>query len=199
MAYFWAQFNTHDNELFRWDTRIYLSDIETPRKDDLCIGAVVGKNPGSARGKVTDNGSLQPIHPAGDRLLPTVRNIVLKAYYRAGIEPPDRGYVQILNLLYLCSADLNNAVAKADKIEAGITCATEKDEFPWIWYVWGNQHSILDPFKKRYQSVLGGTHFFLEKHSKEVRVYRPSSSDFAKHTQGIRHADIVPFLSTIIN
>lgn len=36
------------DEIFRYDTRVYLNPIDFPRGDDICIGAIVGKNPGSA-------------------------------------------------------------------------------------------------------------------------------------------------------
>ncbi len=90
MSHFWAKFLSIDDETYRLDTRIYLKDIDSPREGDLCIGAIVGKNPGSAK-QSTSSGELQSIELANDKLLPTVRNIVTKAYLGANTFLPNRG------------------------------------------------------------------------------------------------------------
>lgn len=48
MSNYWAKFKKVDDDTFRFDTRIYLIKISEPSDDYICIGAVVGKNPGSA-------------------------------------------------------------------------------------------------------------------------------------------------------
>ncbi len=49
MSFYWANFQTLSGHAFRFDTRIYFEDINKPKDNDLCIGAVVGKNPGAAQ------------------------------------------------------------------------------------------------------------------------------------------------------
>ena len=52
------------------DTRVYLKQIQKPSNNDICLGAIVGKNPGSARGAISNE--LVQIDLQGDKLLPTV-------------------------------------------------------------------------------------------------------------------------------
>ena len=96
MSQFWAKFESIDNATYRLDTRIYLKDIDAPMEDDQCIGAVVGKNPGSAK-QSTSSSLLQSIELNGDKLLPTVLNILAKAYDKANVAIPERCFVQVLN------------------------------------------------------------------------------------------------------
>ena len=78
MNSYWAKFEKINGRLYRFDTRIYLSEIESPSSSDVCVGAVVGKNPGSANPSISSK-LIQPIDLNKDRLLPTVRNMVSKA------------------------------------------------------------------------------------------------------------------------
>lgn len=48
MSYYWAKFKKIDDNIFRFDTRVYLNPTKSPGENDICIGAIVGKNPGSA-------------------------------------------------------------------------------------------------------------------------------------------------------
>ena len=84
MTEFWAKFIPQNGEVFRMDTRVYLSPVTSPSDSDYCLGAVVGKNPGSAR-KSSQTEELQPIELSGDKLLPTVRNVVRKAFSQAAL------------------------------------------------------------------------------------------------------------------
>ena len=104
MAYYWANFKEIDGNLFRFDTRIYLNNITEPQVGDKCIGAVVGKNPGSAISREsTVIDALVEIELAGDKLLPNVRSIILKSFP----EIKRSQYVQVLNLFYLCEKNIS--------------------------------------------------------------------------------------------
>ena len=52
MNNFWARFEEIDGSIYRWDTRIYIKPVNDTQGSDICLGAIVGKNPGSAKGKV---------------------------------------------------------------------------------------------------------------------------------------------------
>lgn len=198
MCYFWAKFDQISNELFRYDTRIYLNNIQKPLKNDRCLGAIVGKNPGSAKPMHPNCRKIQPINLDGDKLLPCVRNIILKSYESKRKNIPNRTYIQVLNLFYLCNKDLNQAINQINNIQQTVVCQTEQNKFNWLWYVWGGRNPRLDSFKKRFLSINSDLHFFLDKNSNHIQQFIPSQKDFAKHIQGMRHDKIVPFISTII-
>ena len=148
MNHFWAEFENLNKDVFRFDTRIYLNPIEEINSDDICVGAIVGKNPGSAK-PVSISEGMKPIELSGDKLLPTVRNIVLKTYKKVACNPTNRGYIQVLNLFYLCNPNLGEAIKSLKSNESAKNCPAETKEFPWVWYVWGGESPALNIFKKR--------------------------------------------------
>lgn len=196
MGNFWAKFKTINGQQFRFDTRIYLDDIDHPSDNDTCIGAIVGKNPGSAKSSgIEVNDLLTKINHDGDKLLPTVRNIIIKS-----INCKDGNqYVQVLNLFYLCNNKLNQAISYNREIEPLVICPSENKYFPWVWFVWGGGNIGLNIFKERYVNINSHRKFFYNKNLKEVIERMPTNTELAKHTQGLRHDDIVPFLKMLLN
>jgi len=62
MPLYWARFvNGDSNSILRLDTRVYVRDVNSCRTTDIAIGAVVAKNPGSARPSDVGLRTLQPI------------------------------------------------------------------------------------------------------------------------------------------
>ncbi len=194
---FWAEFAASGKDIFRFDTRIYIDPVSNIKEKDCCIGAVIGKNPGSAKAAAVGNG-IQPIELNGDKLLPSVRNIVLKSYNKADIQPPERAYIQILNLFYLCNPNLNQAVSALKKNQNAANCPTENLSFPWVWYVWGCASKSLNPFKSRFLKLKSDNHFYYDKIRSMVVTGPASVSAFAKHTQGLKHEYVVPYLAGIV-
>lgn len=195
--YFWAEFEKVDGDIFRFDTRVYLNAISEIRATDHCVGAVVGKNPGSAKSSAIGKG-IQPISLDGDKLLPTVRNVFVKSYGEAGIDLPERGYIQILNLFYLCDENLGQAIATFKENRHAKNCLSENKHFPLIWYVWGDSSDELNPFKERFEQLKSSHHFYYDKVNGNVVSEPASISCFAKHTQGLRHDSVVPYIAKII-
>jgi len=195
--YFWAEFEKIGDDIFRFDTRVYLNSISEIRETDHCVGAVVGKNPGAAKPSAIGKG-IQPISLDGDKLLPTVRNIFVKSYREAGIDLPERGYIQILNLFYLCDENLGQAIAKLRKNHHAKNCLSENKYFPLIWYVWGDSSDDLNPFKERFKQLQSRHHFYYDKIHDHVVSEPASISCFAKHTQGLRHDSMVPYIAELI-
>jgi len=86
---FWAEFVEIGKDIFRFDTRVYLNRIRSIESRDPCIGAVVGKNPGSAKSVAVGKG-IQPIklkQNAGsypflnyNYLITRIINIILNIY-----------------------------------------------------------------------------------------------------------------------
>lgn len=197
MHLFWAEFKTLEDDVFRYDTRIYLDPIDKPEVNDTCIGAIVGKNPGSASSDYLNRG-IVPIRLDGDKLLPTVRNIVLKAHANSRIDVPLRSYIQVLNLFYLCDPNLSNALTLIQQHSHPQVCIQESNPFPWLWYVWGGENNQLSPFKHRFQSTNAQKAFYFDPRKAQIIENVPGTSDFAKHTQGLKHELIVPYLSSML-
>jgi hypothetical protein len=150
--HFWARFKEVGDNMFRYDTRIYLNEISEPQSDDLCIGAVIGKNPGSAKPSA-DRTHLQAISLDGDKMLPTIKNILVAAHHEAALEIGKRDYVQVLNLFYLCNADLKAATRAIKDASDLDVCPSEDKVFPWVWYVWGGSKKTLNGFKERFTNI----------------------------------------------
>jgi hypothetical protein len=196
MNNFWARFEEIDENIYRYDTRIYIKPVNNIQDSDICLGAVVGKNPGSAKGEVCVD--LKEINLDGDKLLPTVRNIFIKSYKLANIELPERAYIQVLNLFYLCEADLNLAINEAkDKTIKGI-CKTEKKKFPFVWFVWGGDDKFLNIYKNRFESINAGQFFYYDNQEGVIIQKIPTDKSSAKHTQGLTHSYVVPHISNIL-
>lgn len=194
---FWAEFKQIENDVFRFNTRIYLNYINEIECSDLCIGAVVGKNPGSAKSSDINNG-IQPIILDGDKLLPTVRNIVIKSYDMSGVSIPQRGYIQVLNIFYICERNIGCATTKLVNNKICPNDMAENISFPWVWYVWGGKSKYLNPYKYRFSKLKARNHFYYDKDMSTVITQPATESSFAKHTQGLRHDDIVPHITHLI-
>ncbi len=195
MNHYWAKFESISNNIFRFDTRIYLNKIKSIEDEHFHIGAIVGKNPGSAKQSCTTP-KLQPVQLKNDKLLPNVLSIIHKSYKLAGIMPPDGAFIQVLNLFYLCNKDLEKAINAIQKIEKPKTCETEKKIFPWIWYLWGAQDCRLSQFKARFNKTKNS--FFYDKKNEKVALTAPNADSFARHTQGLKHDLITPYISNIL-
>ena len=139
---FFAKFLESNGSMFRVDTRVYLQDGVSPKDDDKCVAAVIGKNPGSAAPICFDE--LAPLSLERDNMLPTVRNWFVSAYRRALKKIPDGAFVRVWNLFYLCDPDLRSAIRRHKEIHFLKTCSTEQDLPPLVWFAWGGCHPVLD-------------------------------------------------------
>jgi hypothetical protein len=191
---YWARFPTRAGRLYRLDTRVYLQPVDRCRRSDPALGAIVGKNPGSARPREPGFTRHQQIRLANDRLLPTVRSLVTRAWRCAGCLPPDRGYVQILNLFYLVQADFAKARTELQSVRRTVVDPAAAKEYPWTMFVWGR----LDPqLATLADSTVVRTErpFFVDRYSGNVVEGRPRGDDFARHTQGMRLEPVIDFLA----
>lgn len=186
---FLAKFTKSEYGSFRYDTRIYLEPTHNPSDNDYCIGAIVGKNPGSAKSSGINLNGYDVIDLDGDKLLPTVRNIFLK--YRQNIKSGE--YIQVLNLFYLCDKNLDDAIKEYDSISSDdLICTTEKKLFPFIWYVWGGNNLKLNKYKERFSDISTNKHFFFSKNNNDYKMIDtiPKHNELAKHTQGFPYNNI---------
>lgn len=197
MHTYWAKFEFINQDLFRLDTRVYLSPVDSIQAEDTCVGAIVGKNPGSAQPHITTS-CIQPIKLSGDRCLPTVRHIVLKAYTLAGLPLPRRGFIQVLNLFYLCNPNLRRALS-AIKAHGDVKCCpAESRTFPWVWYIWGGSSKALNTYKLRFAHIDTSHHFYYDKLNECIVDKAALPNDFAKHTQGLKHKFVVPYIAGLL-
>lgn len=194
MHYF-ARFEPFKEELFRFDTRIYLSD-RPDSGEGRCIAAIVGKNPGSATSG--DLNKLVPIDLNGDKMLPTVRNRFLQAYATADKAIPDGAFIRVWNLFYLCEPDLKIACQKIRTLEELPVCATEQSPAPMLWFGWGGTDVRLNPFKQRFLRNKSARAFYYDHHMAKVIAEKPTAEGFAKHTQGMPAQPVSEFISTLL-
>ncbi len=194
MEYF-ARFEEKDGHLFRFDTRIYLDSLN-PDAASVCIGAIVGKNPGSA--SPTALKKFVPIDLNGDKMLPTVGNRFIEGYRRAKKPVPSNAFVRVWNLFYVCNRDLGEALWVASKLSSLPTCPSESDSVLVVWYGWGGADADLNPYKARFLKRKYKTQFFYDHRSAKIAQNAPAFSDFAKHTQGMPAEPVVQYLAGIL-
>lgn len=177
MPYF-ARFEEVDGDLYRFDTRIYLSG-GNPSNESICVGAVVGINPGSARPRILT--THHELELGNDKLLPYVRNRFRASYEQLGGEPPSGAFVQVLNLFYLCNKDLGQALARLRELGEMAACPTEKNTFPLAWYAWGAESKELAPLKRRFLNRNDRVSFYMNRDKKTFGEGAPGPMEFAKH------------------
>lgn len=190
MSYY-ARFESVDGQLFRFDTRIYLGEHDLAKKS-ICVGAIVGKNPGSA--KPTELGVLAPLALDGDKMLPSVRNRFRAAYQVAGKSIPDNAYVRVWNLFYLCNPALDQACAVVNAMGNSPSCDSEEGDPPVVWFAWGGNDARLNAFKQRYLAGQRDS-FYYDHRAAKVVGKAPTEEDFAKHPQGMPAKPVVEHLA----
>jgi len=198
LSYYWAKFEKRNKDTFRFDTRIYLELINKPSVNDICIGAIVGKNPGAAIPSSFINNQLQKVDLDGDKLLPNIKSIFLKAYMSSNKQMNKNCYIQVLNLIYICYKNLSEATKKKLNYPNQINCDTEKKHFPFVWYVWGDDNKKLNMYKERFYHLKADKSFYLNTKTEKVISLVPDFKAAARHTQGLRHDLVVTYISNII-
>lgn len=192
---FFANFRMHEGHQFRLDTRIYLRD-EKPGEEDLCIAAVIGKNPGSANGKRFD--CLAPISLDGDNLLPYVRKRFQRAYQRAGVEIPSGAYIRVWNLFYLCNKTLAAAAKAQASVRRPLSCDTESDCPPIVWFAWGPPATWFSRLPTRFLGQQIEHPFYYDMDSKQIVAAIPGPTSRVKHTQGLPGEPVEVHLASIL-
>ncbi|WP_434151297.1 hypothetical protein ACR2R6_07000 [Methylocaldum gracile subsp. desertum] len=192
---FIAQFKKLDGHLLRFDTRIYL-DSFNPDAESECVGAIIGKNPGSAVPVELDR--LMPLALNGDKMLPTVGNRFVEGYALARKAIPSNAYVRVWNLFYVCSKDLGEAIEIASTLNPLPVCPSERESVPVAWFGWGGNDEPLNKFKERFLRRKFRNVFYYDHHSGHVVDQIPSASAFAKHTQGMPAAPVAAHLAQIL-
>jgi hypothetical protein len=198
MPLYWARFQNHGGHLFRIDTRVYLTDVAECREDDCPVGAVVAKNPGSARPSDATSIALHPISLKNDRLIPTVRSFVRRAYEEAEIEIPSRGYIQVLNLFYLCEKEYSEAIRKLRSIASPPLDPAEEGRFPWIMYLWGKYDRSKASHMTRFSRIESDHHFYFDQNLERIVQGVPGPTAFARHTQGMELEPVITYLAALI-
>jgi len=192
---FVAKFEVIDGHLFRFDTRIYLGQYN-PKAKSKCIGAIIGKNPGSAKPK--NLGVLEPLNLDGDKMLPFVKNRFDSAYKNIGKSPSENVFIRVWNLFYLCNANLEEAKQVFSSFESPPFCATETEKAPVVWFGWGGNDKFLNPFKERFVSRKHNNPFFYDNKFHKIQKFVPSVIDSAKHTQGLPKLPVEQHLAEVL-
>lgn len=193
MPHFFAEFKQVGSLWIRHDTRIYLSDFAGTPGRGHCLGAIVGKNPGSAKAIRSGWG---PLELDGDKMLPNVRNILVQAFDRAGKASPPNAYFGVLNLFYICGHDLSEATAACHREQSAYEDRAESESLPLVWYAWGGPSKSLDSLKTRFlKQHEGSSSFFYCPRSQSIFTRPPDISEFAKHPQGLLQEPVVLHLA----
>jgi hypothetical protein len=198
MSKYWARFVRRSDHTFRLDTRIYLQDVDRCRTDDPVVGAVVAKNPGSAKPSNTTTRRLQPLNLANDRLIPTVRSMVNRAYAAADSSPPPAGFIQVLNLFYLCDKDFRQATRTITQIARPPRDKAEARTFPWIMYLWGKHEPATAGFMRRFRHLDSTQHFYFDNNRNTLICDVPAEGSFARHTQGLKLQPVINHLASLL-
>ena len=191
MRYF-ANFQSVDGALMRFDTRVYLSG-DPSSVQQQCVGCVVGKNPGSAIPRV--QGALEELELDGDKMLLSVGNRFVAAYQVSGKPMPLGAYVQIWNLLYICNKNVREAARTAFSPRP---CTTESHDPPFVWFAWGGSHNKLNAFKGRFLNRHYKRAFFYSPDSQAVVERAPAPTEMAKHTQGMPGSPAIAHLAKLL-
>jgi len=197
---YWAKFEEKEGEIFRFNTRIYLQPIEKPLSTDVCIGAFIGKNPGSAQATNSKVSTLQRIQLGNDKLLPTIKSIMTKAYKVAGKESIPHSYIQILNLFYLRDQSLHQARRRIQGFlpDHPIDCS-ENNKFPFVFYSWGGPNDRINEYKNRFiKNIRTNNHIWFDYNANRTNLTKPSETDFVKHILGLRHDNILSQIADVI-
>lgn len=190
-----AKFQEVDGVLCRFDTRIYL-DEHNPGMDSVCVGAIIGKNPGSAM--PSRIGELLPLELRRDKMLPTVGNRFAEAYAVARKQPPINAFVRVWNLFYVCNKDLQQAANIASRMAHQPICESEKDTVPFVWFGWGGSDATLNPFKRRFIVRSYPRALYFDNICREVIGHAPTEGSSARHTQGMPAAPVREYLARIV-
>jgi hypothetical protein len=196
MPNYFAEFRDMGGFWIRHNTRIYLDEFNGTQPTGQCLGAIIAKNPGSAKGAVAGWGAINLDH---DQLLTNVRSILSKAFDQAAKEPPLNAYIQVLNLFYICDKDLDVATAMMVKAKKSFTDPAESNSFPFVWFAWGGESADLDHLKARFVAAHGKSRvFFYCQNTRSIVSRLPSNTDWPRHTQGMRHEPVIAHLATFL-
>ena len=196
MPNYFAEFRDMGGFWIRHNTRIYLDEFNSSQPAGQCLGAIVGKNPGSARAAVAGWGA---VRLDGDKMLPNVRNILLKAFNRVGKTPPANAYFQVLNLFYICGKDLNEATEALAKQNNVFADPAESNSFPLVWFAWGGESAKLDPLKNRFMTAhCKSAAFFYSPATGSIVTRPPDHTELAKHPQGLPHEPLISHFATLL-
>ncbi len=190
-----ARFEKIDGELFRFDTRIYLNGYDS-LKNSNCVGAIVGKNPGSTIPMTLNE--FAPLDLDGDKMLPNVRNRFIAGYKLAEKLIPPNSFVRVWNLFYICGPDLDSACDKAGNHKNLPICSTEDEDPPIVWYGWGGDDDRLNLYKERFIAKNRLHQFFYDHTESRVNTQPPTIKSFAKHTQGMPARPVNEHLATVV-
>lgn len=128
-----ANFEKRDGRLFRYDTKLW---FEKPTRGGkgVCVGAVVGLNPGSA----------EPGAEKGSATVDPTMHAILAAFelaaHNLGAKLPKGAFVRMWNLLYVCDSDEGSAVRTwlehPEFVAGDFLDPTEKETAPFVWLAW---------------------------------------------------------------
>lgn len=125
------------NELIRHNTRLWFNRPASLPVQAECVGAVVGLNPGSAKGEMD---SSQETVGYCDATMSRILSTFKIAYSLKNKAIPNNAYIQMLNLFYLRDPDSCAALNLREKnmrLMQTLHDPAESRTFPFFWLAWG--------------------------------------------------------------
>ncbi len=113
----------------RLNTRLWFSE-PSPNHRDLCLGAVVGLNPGSAASLSGETSG------QCDATMLRILSSIREAFRQRQRPLPKNAYIQMLNCFYVKekSAVLARSLRSVTDL---LTDPAEETVFPFLWFAWG--------------------------------------------------------------
>lgn len=100
--------------------------------------------------------------------------------------------------MYICDKTLKQAIDRIEDHKNPTICHSEEKDFPFVWYVWGDDDKKLNPYKKKIWCIKYGYTFFLHTKTEEVISRIPSENEPARHPQGMKHDLVISYISEML-
>lgn len=204
MNNYYATFRLFNNILLRYDTRIYWNDNIHNKFNGKCIGTFYLKNPGSSQPTEIDKWSTLDLN--NDKVLPYLRNVLLKLKNVFQDQINDNDYFQVLNLFPVVNNDLYEAYKRFEEIKKNNINVIEKikNKSLFVYFGWGSENYLSDLREyhvNNNQYPSNSKIFFIEyKKNNYSKIFNgfPSNNSRPKHIQGLPKILLEPYIIKIL-
>jgi hypothetical protein len=127
-----------------------------------------------------------------------VRYRFQNAYEQAEVDLPSGAFVRVWNLFYLCNKTLAAAVKAHAGVPAPLTCDTESQLPPIVWFAWGPPETWQRQLPARFRGLSIEHPFYVDMDTRKVVRAIPGPTSRVKHTQGLLAKTVERHLASIL-